>query len=1086
MKNNVIIIPNKNKNRLSFFNSIIVGLMSFNIKPNSLIKKLFVLFFICLGSLKSFSQVFSFKNFTEDDGLSQSFIYDICQDKRGFLIVATGDGLSAFGGSNFKVFKTNSGLAEIGITTLFKDSKNKIWLGHFEGGVSYVMPTGKIGKVNFKEPLNSKLIQIVEIEPNNYVFLKKNLGIVLYNSETGSVNNIEDDVFSETVSLLVNKDELLLLKPDGLYSIKIKNLLAKNYKIEQIIKLKEGAFMQFDIPKEKILIADNIQGLLTYKNEKNKIALDTFKLKRPNGSVFTKVISDRFSNIYVATTDDGYFKINPAEKFVKNYTIKNGLTSNAIQSLFIDREDNLWVGTYGYGLQQLNNEMYSYRFIRDQEGMKIPINSIVRVNGKTAVATGNGVGFINEDKVDFIKNAKVANKRFVNLNLFKNNFVFSTLDGKLFRSDTLFNNIVEIPLFTTNQSLVINSLNSDEKNIYACTSAGLYVINAENFKYQVLNTESGLMHNNVKFIFIDSKKHMWICSQGSLIYYMDNLNEIKMFDDVKGLKSFNIQTVCEDENKNIWISSLGDGVFKYNGKKFENFGVINGLKSAYSYAIVADYKNGIWVTHANAISYKNKNKKNFNRIGGNSILLQNNFIENAVCYDKAENEIFYGTTEGIVKINTAKQRFNEVEPVLSILNISINGDRIENLKDTLLKYNSYDLSFDFIGVCLTDPEKVKYRYKLKLEGAEDNWEIISGEQRKLNFPKLKTGDYTFMIYASNNDGLWNSKPVTFRFIIDRPFWLKWWFIIIAISVAAFFIYIGIKLRTKKLIQNQKELEHKIHLQTIEIRAEKEHVQNMNKELKTLHDDLTDSINYAKNIQSSIIPVFENALGPVDIFECFQPKDIVGGDFYGYYLLPDNNKIVFLADCTGHGVPGGFLTVIAKALLDKIVIEMKVYEPKEVIYKLNSEFRMFFGGNSNDENVRYEGLVISLCHINYSTKLVEICVAGNPFYYSKNSEVVSFKGSRSSVGYEENMGELNLLQLPISKDLRLYMFSDGLQDQFGGDSAKRFSSKRVSGSLNLTKHLSVKEQGNIVLEEWNMWKGSNEQVDDVSLIIMKFE
>lgn len=1069
---------------------MVIELVTRGYKANKTKLRIALVILFLLPVFCGFSQVYSFKTFSEDDGLSQSFIYDICQDSRGFLIIATGDGLSAYGGYNFKVFKTNSGLAEIGISTLYKDSKNKIWLGHFEGGVSYVMPNGRIGKVNFKEPLSAKLIQILEISPNNYVFLKKNTGLVLFNSITGAVENIQDENFMETNSIIINRDELLLLKPDGVYGIKIKNLLAKNYKTEKIRDLKEGAVMQLNSSKDNLLIADNSIGLLTFKTDNKLTPLDTFKLTRVNGSTFTKIISDRFSNIYIASTDDGFFKINPysTTRSIKNYTTKNGLNSNAIQSLFIDREDNLWVGTYGFGLQQLNNEMYSYRFIKDNEGQRLPINSIVRVNGKTAVATSKGMGYLNEDKIDFAKNPQLANKKFKSLMFYKNNFIFSSINGELFRSDTLFNNLVKIPLYTTNENLVINSLNSTDKNIYACTSAGLYVIDPDNFSTEVLNTETGLMHNNVKSVFIDSKKHMWVCSQGSLIYYVDNLKDVKMFDNVQGLKNFNIQTVCEDKNKNIWISSLGDGVFKFTGRKFDNFTVADGLKSAYSYGIVADYKNGLWVAHANAISYKNNNKKNFNRVGGNSDLLQNNFIENSLFYDKVENEIFFGTTDGIVRINTSKQRFNEVEPVLNILNISINGDRVESLKDTVLAYNSYDFAFDFIGVSLSEPKDVQYRYKLKLEDDEDNWEIINSDARRLTFPKLKNGDYTFMIYAANNDGLWNSNPVEYHFKIDKPFWQKWWFIITSVLGFSLAVFVGIKWRTKKLIENQKELEHKIHLQTIEIRSEKEHISKIAEELKIVHEDLRDSINYAKNIQSSIIPQLDQMLGPVTVFEHFQPKDVVGGDFYGYYLLPDNNKIVFLADCTGHGVPGGFLTVIAKALLDKIIIEMKIYQPKEIIYKLNSEFRLFFGGNNlTDENVRYEGLVISLCHIDYKAKQVEICVAGNPFYYSSNeTDVVSFKGSRSSVGYEENMGELNLLTLPIEPGLRLYMFSDGLQDQFGGNDAKRFSSKKVAGALNKSKLLSVKEQGLLVLSEWNEWKRASEQVDDVSLIIMKFE
>ena len=395
------------------------------------------------------------------------------------------------------------------------------------------MPSGKIGKVNFKEPLSAKILQIIEVGTDNYVFLKKNTGLVVYNSVSGVVENIQDDNFGEINSIIVNKDELLLLKPGGVYSIKIKNLLSKNYKINQIAKLKDGAFIQQTIFKETILVADNALGLLTFKNDGKFSALDTFKLNRVNGSTFTKIIADRFSNIYIATTDDGFFKINLPSKLVLSYTVKNGLASNAIQSLFMDREDNLWIGTYGFGLQQLNNEMYSYRFITDNEGISLPVNSIVKVNGKIAVTTKIGIGYVNENKVEFVKNPQLINKHFKSIILHNNYFVFSTLDGELFKSDTTFNKIVKIPLFTTNEKLIINSLNSDEKNIYACTSAGLYAINSQDLKYQLLNTQSGLMHNNVKYVFIDSKKHMWVCSQGSLIYYVDNLQDVKMFDDVQ-------------------------------------------------------------------------------------------------------------------------------------------------------------------------------------------------------------------------------------------------------------------------------------------------------------------------------------------------------------------------------------------------------------------------------------------------------------------------------------------------------------------------------------------------------------------------
>lgn len=947
------------------------------------------------------------------------------------------------------------------------------------------MPSGKIEKLTFNEPLNAKIIQIIELSKDNYIFLKKNTGIVLYNSITKKVDNIQDDVFSETNALLLNNDELLFLKPDGVYTLKIKNLLSKNYKTQRILKLNEGACMQQSITKDKLLIADNSIGVLTFKLNTNYAPIDTFKLVRTNNSTFTKIISDKNSNIYVATTDDGYYKINPTSKLIFNYTIKNGLVSNAIQTLFIDREDNLWIGTFGFGLQQLNNEMYSFTFIKDKEGNHIPINAIVKLNGKIAVATHKGMGFVNQDKIDFVNNKLLATKNFKNLILFNNNFFFSTLNGELYKSDTLFNKIIKIPLITQNENLIINSLNYDDKNIFSCTSAGLYIINPTNFKYEVLNTESGLMHNNIKFVFVDSKKHLWICSKGSLIYYVDNYKDVKIFDNVSGLKNFNIQTICEDKNNQIWISSIGDGVLKFNGSNFENYNLESGLKSLYCYAIISDYKNGIWVAHSNAISYKNSNNLKFNTEVG-SRLFQTNIIENSVFYDKKENELFFGTAEGLLKINTTKQNYNQVEPIVSILSISINGERVLNMNDTVLKYSSYDFSFDFIGISLSEPQHVKYKYTLALEGEPDKWETITSENRKLIFPKLKNGNYTFMLYAANNDGVWTSAPIVYKFKIDNPFWQKWWVILAIIFIIFILTYLGVRYRTIKLLQHKKELEETIYSQTIEIRTEKENISKINVELKAIHKDLKDSINYAKNIQRSIIPHLESQLGSADIFEYFQPKDIVGGDFYGYYSLPDNNKIVFIADCTGHGVPGGFLTVIAKALLDKIVIEMKIYNPSQIIQTLNKEFRLFFSASAYDKNIKYEGLVITLCCIDYLAEHVKICAAGNPLYYSTaSSTIIPYKGSRMSVGYDETIGDLEELILPIENDLRLYLLTDGLKDQFGSVKSKRLSSKKISETLMQSKHLSVAEQGNSVIEKWELWKGDNEQVDDVSIIIIKF-
>ncbi len=1041
-------------------------------------RKLLLILVIGFG-FNVYPQVYSFKNFTEDDGLAQSFINDINQDSRGYLYIGTGGGLTKFGGVNFKSFAKKDGLVNDFVTTIYRDSKNNMWVGQLEGGVSIVSPNTKLHNVKYKEEIGSKIMQIIELGSDNYVFLKNNTGIILYNAAKATYENINDANFFETLCLEVYNDELLLLKPDGVYSIKTMDLLTKNYTVKKIISLKDGAFMKFNNLKDNLIIADNASGILLFENDKQYRIKDTFKLQLNIGSVFTKLITDRYSNIYAATTDNGLFKILLTSKTrsITNFTKKNGLTSNAIQSLFVDREDNLWIGTYGNGLQQLNSELYSFNYIIDNEGRKLTVNASVHFNNKLVVATNKGIGYLFEEKLDLVQNPLIAGKSVNCFIRFKDNFIFSTKVGELYQSDTLFKTITKIKINSTNQEIHINALNYDNDNLLICTTEGLIIHNTGNNTDNVLNTTNILLHNDVKYAFVDSKKRVWVCSPSTMIYFILEEKLVVKFNEVPGLKFFNINSACEDHKGNVWISTSGDGVFKYDGVQFTNFNSSNGLTSNFCYGIVSDYKNGIWVNHLNGISYKNANKKNFNKIVGNSILFQTSFMENSFFYDKTTNEILFGSTDGIARINTEKQRFNEVEPNLNLIDISLNDKSTDNIHDTVLKYNTYDLTVTFKGVCLTDPIKVKYKYKL--EGLVDKWETISYEQTKLYFPKLKDGTYTFILYASNNDGLWNSTPVTFKFVIKPPFWKEWWFYVILVIVIALSFFIIIKNRTKNLLLKQKLLEEKILEQTVVIRAEKEQVAKINADLVTVLKDLKDSINYAKKIQSFIIPDLNYAQRHLHTYIYFRPKDVVSGDYYGYYNLPGNKTILFLIDCTGHGVPGAFLTVISKSFLNKIIIDKEIYELDEIIETLNFELRYFFNTESIKKNKNSEGLVISMCLIDYTNKVVEFCGAGRPLLYkTADNEVLYAKGSHFSVGYDDDIPGLEVTKIPFGKGLRAYMYSDGIQDQFGGDKHKKYSSKRIIDNIKKSKDLPLEEECELLINNFNSWRDGVSQVDDI--------
>jgi serine phosphatase RsbU (regulator of sigma subunit) len=454
------------------------------------------------------------------------------------------------------------------------------------------------------------------------------------------------------------------------------------------------------------------------------------------------------------------------------------------------------------------------------------------------------------------------------------------------------------------------------------------------------------------------------------------------------------------------------------------------------------------------------------------------FIENSVYYDKTENDIIFGTADGIARINTTKQHFNETEPKLNFLRVTLNEISIPLYRDTVLSYNSYDLNIDFIGICLQDP--VKVRYKFKLEGLNDKFEEIGYETRKWNFPKLKDGTYTFLLYAANNDGLWNSTPIKFTIIIKKPFWKEpLFYILLFIALVVVFVFL-IRKRTKNLVKKQKILQDIIAQKTIEISNEKELIAKINENLNLVLKDLKDSINYAKKIQAFILPDLNHVQKNLRTFLYFQPKDVVSGDYYGFYNVNKDKTIIYLIDCTGHGVPGAILTVISKSFLNKIIIDKEIYEPDEIIENLNFELRSFFSSQTgeNEDHKNYEGLVMSICVIDYPSKTVSYCGAGRPLLYKIDNKLVYQRGNIHSVGYEEDLNSLEVIKIPFDKGLRVYLHSDGMQDQFGGKNLKKYSSKRIIDSLEKYNDMPFDEECEHVVTEFLLWKDDTPQVDDI--------
>jgi serine phosphatase RsbU (regulator of sigma subunit) len=360
-----------------------------------------------------------------------------------------------------------------------------------------------------------------------------------------------------------------------------------------------------------------------------------------------------------------------------------------------------------------------------------------------------------------------------------------------------------------------------------------------------------------------------------------------------------------------------------------------------------------------------------------------------------------------------------------------------------------------------------------MEGLNNTW-ISLGSRNFQDFGTLAPGEYTLKIKGSNNDLIWNNNEISIKITVLPPYWKTPWayglYILIVLSV----IYIYVRNRTGKLQQANDALRTK-QLAALEIAKQRE-------ELAAKNKNITDSINYAKRIQEAMLPseyLFRKLLPESFIF--YNPKDIVSGDFY--WVTEKESKIFIAAvDCTGHGVPGAFMSIIGFDLLRNITKEQGVENPSQILNLLNLGISETFSKHATEGAVK-DGMDVSLLVIDRNNKLLEYAGAFNPLYIARENKIIEVKGNRFAVGKvegnEDNKFDNHVI--PYRDNDMVYIFSDGYADQFGGPLGKKFKFRRFRHLLLTINSLPLIKQKSFLEENFDSWKGQLEQVDDILVI-----
>ncbi len=274
------------------------------------------------------------------------------------------------------------------------------------------------------------------------------------------------------------------------------------------------------------------------------------------------------------------------------------------------------------------------------------------------------------------------------------------------------------------------------------------------------------------------------------------------------------------------------------------------------------------------------------------------------------------------------------------------------------------------------------------------------------------------------------------------------------------------MQARKLLK-EKELAYN------EIKRQREELENKNR-------DITDSLVYASYIQQSLLPsetYFRKVL--YDAFVFYKPKEIVSGDFY--WVRKNLNRIfVVAADCTGHGVPGAFMSMIGVELLNKIIIDQNISKPSEVLSVMSKGIERTFNREEEKEKISKDGMDMGLCVIDLEKKAVDFAGAFLPLYIIRENKLIEIKGDRMSIGVDFDKDFTNN-HFSLQDGDVIYMFSDGYPDQFGGPNNKKFMFRRFRHLLLTIHNFPMEEQKSILRESIESWQRNNDQVDDLMVL-----
>jgi ligand-binding sensor domain-containing protein/serine phosphatase RsbU (regulator of sigma subunit) len=1034
--------------------------------------KLIFRIFLFLFSLSLFAQETPMKYYTVKEGLANSLVPSIFQDKQGNLWFPTlGGGVSKFNGSIFKTYGAENGLANQMIRAVTEDSNGRILFGSMGSGVFYIE---RDSVLQFNNDSLPKEIFALQTDKNGIVWAATNGGVFQLFGNDSIVSFSENKNLPNYAVTHINcsDDGDIWFAYDseyGLYRFS-KNKLTK---FDKDNGLTNGRILNSFHDSEKNTWVTTDNGLFIIKHNSNTAE----KIENANLPPYYlfEIVEPKKGLLLIGSQLNGllFFDVKK-RKVIKSIGQKNGLKSALIFRTFLDQENNVWFSNWGDGVARL--QLSGFTKYEENSGIKSRIvYNIQKTDNGLLCATSSGISLSQGKSFLPIQPLKVNGTI---LQVFKNkDEIFCARER-----DLLVINGNSVKTFTQTNLQSVKGITSDNHgNVYVAGWGGsISIYNGKDFNQITDTSVAGIKYYYCAFT--DSKGKLWFGSWDAGLVCFDGAKWTR-YSQKNGLPSDKITSVTEDKQGNIIIGTNGGGFAIYDGSKFKIINSAKGLPSNSVYAITVDEHNTLWIGFQGIIAsfnLKNNEIKTFSNESG----FDGDVMFNAITAD--HDTLWIGTNNYLWKYVPKDAIELNKNLRIFIKNLKVNYNLVSMNDHSVFAYNENKISFEYFTTQIFKNTSVKYSYRLL--GADTTFSPLTN-QNEITFQELANGTYTFEVKACIGNDC-SDITASYQFTINPPFWKTWWFLTFCIVGMVILVRFYIRFREQKLKEKQRELEEIVTIRTQEISNQKEIVEHQKELVQEKQKEIIDSITYAKRLQQAILPpqnLITNHLP--NNFVLYHPKDIVAGDFYWMHVEGD---LVFIAaaDSTGHGVPGAMVSIVCSNALEKAVNEFRLTDTGEILDKTTDLVLDTFA--KSGEEIK-DGMDISLLGYNKSTKQITWSGANNQLWYIINTfseggiqekELIEIKADKQPIGKSDHRKNFTTHYINYQEGIIFYLMTDGYPDQFGGPKGKKFKYKQLEELLISNSNNALINQKDILSREFELWRGDLEQVDDVTIIGIK--